>query len=106
MQGARLILRPIVGIIIICLPLDHHLHTTELLSIIMALVVLCVIWESVTSLMRGARFWQRWENTKYPERHETPSERSLETWLATGTNAVLGNGADNPVKRTPQAAEV
>ena len=40
---------------------------TSRLSIIMALIVLCVIWENVTSLMRGARFWEKWENTKYPE---------------------------------------
>jgi hypothetical protein len=33
----------------------------------MALIVVCVIWENVTSLMRGASIWERWEETKYPE---------------------------------------
>jgi hypothetical protein len=33
----------------------------------MALIALTVIWENVTSLMRGAKFWEKWENTKYPE---------------------------------------
>jgi hypothetical protein len=32
----------------------------------MALVVLCVVWENVTSLVRQARFWEKWEGTKYP----------------------------------------
>lgn len=33
----------------------------------MALIVLCVIFENITSLMRGAKFWEKWEDTKYPE---------------------------------------
>jgi hypothetical protein len=33
----------------------------------MALVVLCVVWENVTSLMRQARFWEKWEGTRYPD---------------------------------------
>jgi len=33
----------------------------------MVLIALTVIWENVTSLMRGAKFWEKWENTKYPE---------------------------------------
>jgi hypothetical protein len=33
----------------------------------MALIALTVIYENVTSLMRGAKFWEKWENTKYPE---------------------------------------
>lgn len=33
----------------------------------MALIVACVVWENVTSLMRGAKFWERWENTQYPD---------------------------------------
>jgi hypothetical protein len=40
---------------------------TTRLSIIMTLIVLCVIWENITSLMRGAKFWEKWENMKYPE---------------------------------------
>jgi hypothetical protein len=60
-------MRPISAIIIICLPLAHDLDITSLLSILMALIALTVIWENVTSLMRGANFWEKWENTKYPE---------------------------------------
>jgi hypothetical protein len=37
----------------------------------MALIVLCLIWENITSLMRGAKFWEKWENTKYPEENQT-----------------------------------
>jgi hypothetical protein len=33
----------------------------------MALIVVCLVWESITSLMRGAKFWESWENTKYPK---------------------------------------
>jgi hypothetical protein len=67
-QQIRLIFRPITGIIIILLPLAHHLDATEVLSIIMAFFVICVIWETVTSLKRGACFWEKWEDTEYPER--------------------------------------
>lgn len=66
-QQFRLIFRPITGIIIILLPLAHHLDATEVLSIIMAFFVICVIWETVTSLKRGACFWEKWEDTEYPE---------------------------------------
>lgn len=67
----RLIFRPIAAIIIICLPLAHDLGISSLLSIVMALIVLCLIWENITSLMRGAKFWEKWENTKYPEGSQT-----------------------------------
>jgi hypothetical protein len=53
------------------------LDITSILSIIMALIVSCVIWENVTSLMRGAKFWEKWENTQYPEKaqaRQPPSE--------------------------------
>ena len=66
-QPIRLLMRPVSAIIIICLPLAHDLDITSLLSIIMALIALTVIWENVTSLMRGAKFWEKWENTKYPD---------------------------------------
>lgn len=33
----------------------------------MALIAFIVIWENITSLMRGAKFWEKWENTKYPD---------------------------------------
>jgi hypothetical protein len=63
----RLMMRPIVGLILVLLPLAHKLNLTETLSIIMALVVFCVIWENVTSLQRGAKIWESWTDTSYPE---------------------------------------
>lgn len=60
-------MRPICAIIIICLPLDHHLSLSAIMSIIMALFVFCVIWENITSLMKGAKFWESWEGTEYPK---------------------------------------
>jgi hypothetical protein len=51
---------------------------TTRLSIIMALIVLCVIWENITSLMRGAKFWEKWENMKYPEAGQTSRISSRE----------------------------
>ncbi|KAK9366391.1 Low temperature requirement A [Lipomyces kononenkoae] len=66
-KNARIILRLVTGVIIIFLPLSYNLDVTAIMSIIMALIVLCVIWENVTSLMRGAKFWEPWKNTKYPE---------------------------------------
>ena len=74
--------RPICAIIIICLPLSHDLDITSFLSIIMALVAFIVIWENVTSLMRGAKFWEKWENTKYPDEeshgHKAPGTSGAE----------------------------
>ncbi|KAK9235745.1 Low temperature requirement A [Lipomyces kononenkoae] len=66
-KSARIILRLVAGIIMIFLPLSKTLDVTAIMSIIMALIVLCVIWENVTSLMRGAKFWEPWKDTKYPE---------------------------------------
>lgn len=42
----------------------------------MALFVVCVMWENVTSLMKGARVWEKWavEETKYPETEEVSSQ--------------------------------
>ncbi|KAF2423690.1 hypothetical protein EJ08DRAFT_652575 [Tothia fuscella] len=67
---ARLALRPIVGIIFICIPLAHDLSITSIISIIMALMVLVVIWENITSLQRGAKFWESWEGTEYPKSND------------------------------------
>lgn len=58
-------MRPVVGTIIICLPLAQ-LQVTSILSIVMALIVLCLIWENVTSLKCNSHIFQRWQNTKYP----------------------------------------
>jgi hypothetical protein len=65
--------RPITGIIIICIPLAHDLAITSIMSIIMALLVFCVVWENITSLMRGAKFWESWEGTEYPKESDTLS---------------------------------
>lgn len=66
MQQARLILRPIIGAVVIALPLTGF-EVTTILTIIMVLMVVCVVWENVTSLVRGAKFWEPWTNTEYPE---------------------------------------
>ena len=51
----------------ILIPLAHRLDATAVLSIIMALFVFCVLWESVTSLRSGAHLWEKWEDTDYPD---------------------------------------
>ena len=63
-------------------PPGHDLDITSLISIIMALIALTVIWENVTSLMRGARFWEKWENTKYPENTNNVRTASREQDMA------------------------
>lgn len=40
----------------------------------MTLIVLCVIWENITSLVKGVPFWEKWENTKMPPREEQLGE--------------------------------
>lgn len=68
-------MRAINGVIIILLPLAHGLDVTAIMSIIMSLMAFCVVWENITSLMRSARFWEKWENTRYPEvRNQGASE--------------------------------
>lgn len=73
----RLIMRPITGIITILIPLAHHLNATEVLSIIMALFVFCLLWETYGSLMKDACFFEQWTETQYPERviTEGPSDK-------------------------------
>lgn len=57
----RLIMRPIIGIVMLLLPLAHHcLSFLETLSIIMALIIFCVMWESVTGLQRGVKICEPW----------------------------------------------
>ncbi|CAI7612174.1 unnamed protein product [Penicillium bialowiezense] len=70
----RLVMRLAVGIITILLPLAHHLDATEVLSIIMALFVFTLIWETVTSLKKGACFWENWTDTDYPEKPAEPAK--------------------------------
>ncbi len=50
----------------ICLPL-FGFDVTRMLSIITTLIVICLIWENITSLMRGATVWEPWVDTDYPE---------------------------------------
>jgi low temperature requirement protein LtrA len=69
-QHVRIIMRPITGLITILLPLAHHLNATEILSIIMAMYVACLVWETVGSLKKGACFFERWRDTDYPEIHQ------------------------------------
>jgi hypothetical protein len=70
-QPFRLIFRPVIGIIICCLPLAHELDVTSMISIIMALFAITVLWENVTSLQRGSKFWESWEGTDYPKSSDT-----------------------------------
>ncbi|KAA8651871.1 hypothetical protein EYZ11_004180 [Aspergillus tanneri] len=63
----RIIMRPITSLIIVLLGLAHSLDITSMMSVIMALVAFCLIWENVTSLRRDAKIWEPWENTQYPE---------------------------------------
>jgi hypothetical protein len=44
------------------------------MSIVMTLLVVCVVWENITSLMRGAKFWESWEGTEYPKESDTLSK--------------------------------
>ncbi|KAK9452012.1 bacterial low temperature requirement A protein-domain-containing protein [Limtongia smithiae] len=62
-KPARLVVRPISAIIIILIPLAHSLEVTSVVSIIMALLVFCVLWESVTSLTHDGQIWEKWQNT-------------------------------------------
>ncbi|PLB43630.1 hypothetical protein P170DRAFT_393489 [Aspergillus steynii IBT 23096] len=66
----RVIMRPITGLIIVLLGLADSLDITAMMSILMALVAFCLIWENVTSLRRDAKIWERWENTEYPEERD------------------------------------
>jgi hypothetical protein len=38
-----------------------------MISIIMALFALTVLWENITSLQKGSKFWENWEGTDYPK---------------------------------------
>ena len=58
----------------ILVPLAHHLGATAVLSIVMALFVFDVIWETLTSMRCGAHIWERWSETSYPEEHPVQEE--------------------------------
>lgn len=47
----------------------------------MALIVTIVVWENITGLVRGAKFWESWENTKYPERRTDETMRPEEAGI-------------------------
>lgn len=72
MQHVRLIMRPVTALITILLPLAHHLNATEILSVIMAMYVACLVWETVGSLRKGACVFEHWREIDYPE--EVPQE--------------------------------
>lgn len=74
----RLIMRPITGIITVLIPLAHDLNATKVLSIIMALFVFCVLWETYGSLMKDACIFEHWTDTKYPERMITEGPSAKE----------------------------
>jgi hypothetical protein len=37
----------------------------------MVLLSLTVVWENITSLQKGAKFWEKWEGTEYPKGSDT-----------------------------------
>lgn len=101
----RIIMRPVVGLILALLPLAKSLNLTETLSVIMALIVFCLIWENVSSLQRGAKFWEGWSDTRYPEggnrahKHTNNGNREVNAELGQGSSgAVESAGDDNGVK--------
>lgn len=88
----RLIMRPIVGLILVLLPLaPRSLDLTETLSVITALIVFCLVWENVSSLQRGARVWESWKDTRYPEEtcaDETGVNKNGDSNNSTNSNVV------------------
>jgi hypothetical protein len=102
----RIIMRPVVGLILVLLPLAKSLNLTETLSVIMALVVFCLIWENVSSLQRGAKVWEVWRDTGYPEggnrahKHKhgngvVMDDRKMNAELGRGSEGVESTGGDN-----------
>ncbi|KAF3399828.1 hypothetical protein F1880_008400 [Penicillium rolfsii] len=73
-KHVRLIMRPITGIITILIPLAHRLNATEILSMIMAIYVACLVWETVGSLDKGASFFEQWSDTDPPEKQQQKVE--------------------------------
>jgi hypothetical protein len=58
----------------------------------MACFVFIVLWENITSLMRGAAFWESWEGTEYPKTTDILSKMEDNQPLATETSHASGNG--------------
>jgi hypothetical protein len=50
----------------------EKLSSVALVSIIMALFVFLVLWETIGGLERGAKFWEAWEGTEPPGRDGEP----------------------------------
>ncbi|OKL63241.1 hypothetical protein UA08_01337 [Talaromyces atroroseus] len=96
----RLIMRPAVGLILVLLPLAKSLNLTETLSVIMALVVFCLIWENVTSLQRGAKFWEAWTDTRYPEGGNKAHKFARATTTTTNTTTTTTTGDDSERRRS------
>lgn len=102
----RIIMRPVVGLILVLLPLAKSLNLTETLSVIMALIVFCLIWENVSSLQRGAKFWEVWRDTGYPEggnrahKHKNAAgeDREVNAELGRTSEGMESAGGENGVK--------
>jgi hypothetical protein len=90
----RIIMRPIVGLILVLLPLAKSLNLTETLSVVMALVVFCLIWENVTSLQKGAKIWEAWRDTGYPEGGNRAHKHGGGVTDDREVNAELGRGSE------------
>ena len=69
-----MIMRPVIGLIIILLGLAKDL---DIMSIIMALIVFCLIWENITSLHCHAGIWEPWNNTIYPEQRVASDDSNV-----------------------------
>lgn len=101
----RIIMRPVVGLILVLLPLAKSLNLTETLSVIMALIVFCLIWENISSLQRGAKVWEVWRDTGYPEggnrahKHGDTIANTHDRESSTG-DAELGRGDPSVVEST------
>jgi hypothetical protein len=101
----RIIMRPVVGLILVLLPLAKSLNLTETLSVIMALIVFCLIWENISSLQRGAKVWEVWRDTGYPEggnrahKHVDTIANTHDRESSTG-DAELGRGDSSVVEST------
>ncbi|GMF73567.1 unnamed protein product [Aspergillus oryzae] len=72
-----MIMRPVIGLIIILLGLAKDLDITSMMSIIMALIVFCLIWENITSLHCHAGIWEPWNNTIYPEQRVASDDSNV-----------------------------
>lgn len=67
-KPVRIILRLVVCIILAVLPLaEEHLNCTQFLAIVVSLFGVMLIWETVGSLLKGACFFEPWDERHSPE---------------------------------------